>query len=119
MEFRHNNDAQDFAEEISTGNLFAVASEKSGTDLSLTGFETVDQARDGPFVVHVREQDQLLVDEIRVRDILRILVVQIDFRHSQFAAVLALLHTVSEPCFPLTGAMISIVVGAILPHLFH
>jgi hypothetical protein len=43
-------------------------------DLSLTGLETIRNGRDGTDVVGHGEEDQLLIDEIRVRNLVRIVI---------------------------------------------
>ena len=53
------------------GNLdisFIVPLETCEHDLSLSWFEAIHHAGDGAFVVHVREENKLLVDEVRVGD---------------------------------------------------
>ena len=37
---------------------------------------TIDHAGDGPFIVHVREEDEFLVDEVRVGDEVNVLTIQ-------------------------------------------
>ena len=48
--------------------------EATPNNLPLAGFKTVTNGRDGTNVVRHREQDEFLVDEIGVRDLVRIVV---------------------------------------------
>lgn len=48
--------------------LLEVALERAEEDLALPRLEAVDDRRDRALQVGAREQDQLLVDEVRVRD---------------------------------------------------
>jgi hypothetical protein len=48
--------------------------ETTPDDLPLTGLETVTYGRDGTNIVRNREKDELLVDEIGVRDLIRIVI---------------------------------------------
>lgn len=48
--------------------------ETTPDDLPLTGLETVTYGWDGTDVVRNREKDEFLIDEIRVRDFIRVVV---------------------------------------------
>lgn len=48
--------------------------EATPDNLPLTGLETVTYGRDGTNVVRDREKDELLVDEVGVRDLIRVVV---------------------------------------------
>ena len=60
--------------------LLVGATEAREENLTLTGLEAIDQRRNGALVIHVREEDQLLVDELGVGDGARVLAVEVLLR---------------------------------------
>ena len=54
-----------------------VALEAGEEDLPLAWLQTVHHAGNGALIVHVGEQNQLLVDELRVGDVIRLLSIEV------------------------------------------
>ena len=54
--------------------LLQLALEATPDDLALTGLQSVRDRRNGTDVIRHREQDELLVDEVRDRDLVDIVV---------------------------------------------
>ena len=71
------------------------------TYLALAGFESVHQRRNGSLVIQVAEEHQLFVDKIAVVDLLRVLLVEVQFSQAQLSAAFALVHPRRQPLFAL------------------
>ncbi len=74
--------------------------------LALAGLQAVDHRRDRTLVVQVAEQDQLLVDKVRVRDGPRVLLVEVHLGQVELAAPLAVLHLGREPVLALLDRLL-------------
>lgn len=54
--------------------FFQLTFEARPDNFSLAWLEAICNGRDGAYVISHREEDQLLVDEIRIRDLVRVVI---------------------------------------------